>query len=360
MKSARIVFQNGWIVSGISVGAEGRVAGRVVPHTTMTGYQELLSDPACQGQLVCMTFPLIGNVGVHHEFSSSDRIHAAGLILREAQQLYSSWMGEKSFIDWLSESGTVAVSGVDTREVMRLIRETGAMNAVISTCPEDDGHMLLEMARNHSPRFAIQELSAQLPYEIDPVGEKRYDVCVVDLGLRRGMIDTLRLRGCHLRVVPCGTSAADILALQPDGVVVSTGPAFGSGDLADTLSALRTLNGRLPILGVGAGFLALASAFGWCPEPMSHGHHGSNHPVHEMETGQTRVTLQNHWIGLQADAVSPDPRHIVTHRNIHDGSIEGIRFDRQTRGVQFLPDNDTECNGTGHIWDEFLHSMQRS
>ncbi|MBP7401574.1 MAG: carbamoyl phosphate synthase small subunit [Clostridia bacterium] len=360
MQQARLIFENGWEVTGESVGAAGRTVGRLVPHTDMTGYQELLSDPACRGQLVCMTYPLIGNVGVSESFNSSGRIQPRGLVFREAQPLYSNWMGERSFTEWISEAGVVAASGMDTREIMRRLRVEGGMNAVLTTFPDDRTETMAALARSAATGGELDILSSGAPRILDPLAEAEFEVCVIDLGMRQDFADYLRARGARLTILPYRTSAESILARRPSGVMVSPGPAFSDEEIAPTIRALRELAGKVPLLGVGSGFTALAMAYGWQPTAMAHGHHGANHPVRDEHSGRTFITHQNHWIGFESGARPPDPAQAITYRNVNDQSIEGVRFAEGSSGVQFTPDDHLEDYGTGYIWEEFLTAMQRS
>lgn len=360
MKQGRLILENGWVVSGESIGAEGRVAGRLVAHTDMTGYQELLSDPACRGQISCMTYPLVGNVGVRGGSKEGSSIQANGVVFREAQATFSSYLGEQPLTEWILASKTVALSGVDTREVMAQLRRNGGMNAVITTCETDNADEMAAWAHKARPQDLSGTLSATPVRVFEPTGEKHFDVHVLDLGMPDGFCDALRERGCRTTVWPDNTDPSHILAKCPDGIVFSPGPS-GSAEAATRLAnTLREEGIRIPVLGVGSGFLALAEANGWEPKPMRHGHHGANHPVRDMGTGRTYITKQNHWIGLPEDASVPDAGQVVMMRNVNDGSVEGIRFSQTATGYQFVPDSHTQSFGTGHLWDSFLAVVKRS
>ncbi|NLN45865.1 MAG: carbamoyl phosphate synthase small subunit [Clostridiaceae bacterium] len=360
MKQGRLILENGWVVHGESIGAEGRVAGRLVAHTDMTGYQELLADPACRGQICCMTYPLVGNVGVSVGSGEATSIQASGVLFREAQSTYSNYLGEQPLTEWIRTSETVALSGVDTREVMAQLRRNGGMNAVITTYETDTSDEMAAWAREAQPGELPGTAAATPPRILEPCGEHRFDVHVLDLGMPDGFCDALRERGCRTTVWSDRIDLTKILADQPDGIVLSPGPSGSPQSAKHLAEAIKEGAGQVPVLGLGSGFLALAMAFGWEPKPMRHGHHGANHPVREIETGRTYITKQNHWIGLPKDDALPDTGQVVSMRNVNDGSVEGIRFSPVTAGYQFVPDSHAQSFGTGHLWDSFLADMKRS
>jgi len=360
MKQGRLILENGWVVSGESIGAEGRVAGRLVAHTDMTGYQELLADPTCRGQISCMTYPLVGNVGVRVGSGEGYSIQASGVVFREAQATFSNYLGEQPLTEWIRASETVALSGVDTREVMAQLRRNGGMNAVITTYETDNADEMAAWARQALPEDLAGARSVPPVRILEPIGEQQFDVHVLDLGMPDGFCDALRERGCRTTVWPEMTDPTQILAERPDGIVLSPGPSGCTETAARLVKAVEEKGSLIPLLGLGSGFLALAEANGWEPKPMHHGHHGANHPVRDIETGRTYITKQNHWIGLTEDAVLPDASQVVIMRNVNDGSVEGIRFSAVTAGYQFVPDSHTQSFGTGHLWDSFLAVMKRS
>jgi carbamoyl-phosphate synthase small subunit len=281
-------------------------------------------------------------------------------VFREAQTSFSNYLGEQPLTEWILASGTVALSGVDTREVMAQLRRNGGMNAVITTYVTDNADEMAAWARQMQPQD-LADSPAETPVRIlEPNIDKCFDVHVLDLGMPDGFCDALRNRGCRTTVWPEKTDTAHILAARPDGIVLSPGPSGCTESAVCLANAINEEGSRIPLLGLGTGFLALADVYGWNPKPMRHGHHGANHPVRDMDTGRTYITKQNHWIGIPEDAVLPDDSQIVMMRNVNDGSVEGIQFSPVTTGYQFVPDNHSQSFGTGHLWDSFLTVMQRS
>lgn len=360
MREGRLILANGWVATGFSFGAHGRVAGRLAPHTEMTGYQEVLADPACRGQIVCMTYPLIGNVGVDRAEGNDRPVQALGLVVREPQRLFSSWSGSQSLPDWVQSSKTIALGGVDTREVMRQVREQGAMPAVLTTVETDDAAAMAALAAAAPVSGTLLPTAASpvatlLPLSPTPDGPR---ICVLDMGMPAGFCDALRLRGCTVQVLPWHANARTIDATRAEGLVVSTGPACTPAEIEPLIQTIRSLAATRPVLGVGTGFHALAMANGWQPRVMRHGHHGANLPVRDVATGRVYITKQNHWLGFPADVTPADPEHAVTWVHINDNEIEGARFSPLVSGVQFTPDSHTHPFGTGYVWDQFLQAVK--
>ncbi len=363
MKKGRLILADGWIATGYALGVTGRAMGRLAPHTEMTGYQEILADPACGDQIVCMTYPLIGNVGVQTSTGEESSIQARGLLLREPQRLFSSWTGSQSLPEWIQASQTIALGGVDTREVMRHVRIHGGMQAVLTTDPDDDAADMTALAATTPYSGVLRTIKLRAPASLSPFScdGPGLQICVLDLGMSADFCDALRVRGCTVRILPWYADVHAIRATQADGLVLSAGPAVTTAEIQPLLQTLRLLAPELPVLGIGSGFQALALAHGWQqPAAMHQGHHGANLPVRDLRTGRVHITRQNHWLGWMADAAPARHAHTVTWLHLNDNTIEGLRFSSRVSGVQFIPDTHAHAFGTGHVWDQFLQAVMQA
>ncbi len=324
---AALVLADGAIFRGVGFGAEVDAVGEAVFTTTMTGYQEVSTDPSFRGQIVCMTYPLIGNYGVNAEDDESRRPWIAGIVVREECRLPSNWRSEGTFDDYLKRAGIPGISGVDTRAVTRHIREAGDIGATLirSTADMTDDEMIQ------------RAIEAPLPGETDVVGEVIADevarfgdgdgphVVIVDCGVKRNIVESFVKRGVNVTVVPYGTPFADIRALRPDGVVVSPGPG-DPANLDDGLEAVNaTLDSGLPYFGICLGHQLLARSLGAETGKLKFGHRGGNHPVHDLDTGLVSITSQNHSFYVERDSIPSDSGWKVALVNLNDGTVEGLR-----------------------------------
>jgi len=334
---AVLALEAGMLFSGIGFGAPGVAVGEVVFNTAMTGYQEILTDPSYAGQLVTLTMPHIGNTGVNPEDMESDRGRAAGLIVRDCPRRISSWRATQTLPDWLEAQGIAAISDIDTRALTMRLRETGAQNGCILVGHEVDPAEALARARSCAPMVG-QDLakpnSCAEPYawtEGSPPIESRQHgsecrhVVVYDFGAKYNILRMLVDVGCRLTVVPADFPLDRVLALAPDGVMLSNGP----GDPEPCGYAVRTIRGlidrKVPTFGICLGHQLLALAAGASTVKMKFGHHGANHPVQDLETGRVMITSQNH--GFAVDEASLPDGVTATHRSLFDGSLQGIRLE---------------------------------
>jgi carbamoyl-phosphate synthase small subunit len=351
--SAVLVLEDGRVFRGRSVGAAGERLGEVIFNTSMTGYQEIASDPSYCGQIVCLTAPQIGNYGVCADDAQAERPALSGLVVRELSAP-SSWRSSGSLQGWLTEHGVPAVDGVDTRALTRHLRERGAMRAGLfagAGAPEAE---LVERVRR-SPgmegRDLTGEVSTAAPYELVPEGGARRRVALLDFGVKRGILRELTSRGIGVRVLPARASVEEVRACHPDGLVLSNGP----GDPAAVGSAIalaRELLGQLPVLGICLGHQILGLATGGRTYKLPFGHHGGNHPVRDRQTGELWITAQNH--GFAVDPTSLPAEAEITHESLYDGTLEGFQLPaRRAMAVQFHPEASPGPSDARPVFDRF-------
>jgi carbamoyl-phosphate synthase small subunit len=353
---AILALEDGTILEGRSFGAPGEKFGEVVFNTAMTGYQEIVTDPSYKGQMVTMTYPLIGNYGVNDEDAESRRPYAEALIVKEYSKIASNWRSQKTLGDYLTGYGIMGIEGVDTRELTLHIRQSGELKAVLSTLDTDHAS-LVDKAKN-SPgligRDLIKEVIADKPYEWSKKG--KYKVVVLDCGVKFNTLRILAERGCKVTVVPANFGASEILALKPDGLLLSNGPGDPAA-LGYVVDTVRELLPKLPIFGICLGHQILGQAFGGKTYKLKFGHHGGNHPVKDLKTGKVAITVQNH--GFNVDEKSLNPKDIeLTHRNLNDNTLEGMRHKKlPVFSVQFHPESAPGPHDAGYLFTEFLKSM---
>ena len=372
---AILALADGTVFRGRAIGASGSTVGEVVFNTAITGYEEILTDPSYAGQIVTLTYPHIGNVGINAEDVESRRIFAAGLVIRDLPALASSWRRTDDLAHWLRTQGVVAIADLDTRKLTRLLREKGAQNGCIAAGEGlDDAGIARALAQARgAPSMAGLDLarvvSCTEPYEWSsstwalgtgyrPMGEPRYHVVAYDYGAKHNILRMLAQRGCHLTVVPAATPASEVLALKPDGVFLSNGP----GDpepCAYAIEAIRAIVDRgTPTFGICLGHQLLGLASGGRTLKMKFGHHGANHPVLDQDTGQVLITSQNH--GFAVDPASLPANVKSTHVSLFDGTLQGIaRTDRPAFSFQGHPEASPGPHDVGYLFDRFAKLMDR-
>jgi carbamoyl-phosphate synthase small subunit len=360
---AMLALEDGTIFRGIACGAAGERAGEVVFNTSMTGYQEILTDPSYKGQIVTMTYPMIGNYGVNDEDLESSAPRAEGYVVRELSRIASSWRSRGGLSDYLERHGVVGIEGVDTRALTRHIRTAGAMKAVISTESLDEKE-LVGKARS-SPgiigRDLVQEVTCKAAYQWegpDRQAPPGYRVVVLDCGAKRNIMRMLARAGCAVTVVPAQTRAEEIMALKPRGVVFSNGP----GDPAAVpyvVDTVRALIGRLPLLGICLGHQMLALALGGKTFKLKFGHRGGNHPVKDLASGKVSITSQNHGFCVDMESLRVDGIEL-THINLNDHTLEGMRHKTLPLfSVQYHPEASPGPHDASYLFAEFVNMMQR-
>ncbi len=355
---------------GTSIGADGQTIGEVVFNTAMTGYQEILTDPSYCRQIVTLTYPHIGNTGTNSDDMESSKIHASGLIIRDGTMLTSSWRSERSFSDFLKQGDTVAIADIDTRKLTRIIREKGAQSGCIMT-----GRQPVEKAIEHARKFPgiagmdlARFVTTAEPYQWchgtsfgqpQRIMSRRiapYHVVAYDFGVKRNILRLLSDLDCRLTVVPAMTSAEDVLELAPDGIFLSNGP--GDPEPCDyAINAIGEFLSRdIPVFGICLGHQLLALAAGAKTEKMKFGHHGANHPVQDLATGQVMITSQNHGFAVD-EATLPDNVE-PTHRSLFDGTLQGIALtDRPAFSFQGHPEASPGPHDLLPLFDRFIQSM---
>ena len=371
---AILALADGTIFHGTSIGADGSSVGEVVFNTAMTGYQEILTDPSYAQQMVTLTYPHIGNTGTNDEDCESGRIHkvwAAGLIIRNLPLMASNFRSTASLDDYLKQHGTVAIADIDTRKLTRILRTTGAQNGCIMTGADATPEAALAQARAFGglngldlakeccdPNgFAWTEGSWQLGQGFSPLADEKFHVVAYDFGVKTNILRMLVDRGCRLTVVPAQTPAADVLAMNPDGVFLSNGP----GDPAPctyAIDAIKTIvdTTELPVFGICLGHQLLALASGAKTLKMKFGHHGANHPVQNIDTGVVMITSQNHGFAVDESSLPASLR--VTHRSLFDGSNQGIhRTDKPAFSFQGHPEASPGPHDCAPLFDHFIDLM---
>lgn len=346
------------------LGAEGVSLGEVVFNTAMTGYQEVLTDPSYTGQLVAMTYPLIGNYGVNDQDEESDGPCVAGFIVREAARRASSWRAYGGLSEYLADHGIVGISGVDTRALTRHIRDRGAMRGAIVRATEAQEEVM-ERVLAH-PRMEGLDLacgvSTTARYEVPAEGEERFHVLSYDFGVKAHSPKLLAERGCRVTVIPATISADEILREEPDGLFVSNGPGDPSAVERAQESILRASEKGIPVFGICLGHQLIARAFGARTFKLPFGHHGANHPVRALDHDRVEITSQNHGFAVELDADgaipgAPDLR--TTHLNLYDGTLEGLEHrKRSVFSVQYHPEAAPGPHDSRYLFDRFVALME--
>ncbi|MCC7355697.1 MAG: glutamine-hydrolyzing carbamoyl-phosphate synthase small subunit [Anaerolineae bacterium] len=369
---ALLALEDGTWFAGESFGAEAEQVGEVVFNTSMTGYQEVLTDPSYRGQMVTMTYPHIGNTGINEEDVESDRPQVEGFIVRELSPVASNWRSRRTLHDYLAAYGIPGISGVDTRALTLRLRTVGVLKGALSTLPDADPENLIEKARaweGLEGRDLVWDASCREPYQwADGVATgwrfpterpaSPFHVLAYDFGLKRGILRRLADHGCRVTIVPAYTPAAEALALAPDGIFLSNGPGDPAG-LPYAAEATRAfLDTGLPLFGICLGHQILGLALGGRTYKLKFGHHGSNHPVREVATGQVQITAQNHNYAVDAETLDPNQVEI-THWNLNDNTVEGMRLcDRPVFSVQYHPEASPGPHDADKLFADFVRLMQ--
>ncbi|MEM8943830.1 MAG: glutamine-hydrolyzing carbamoyl-phosphate synthase small subunit [Planctomycetota bacterium] len=375
-RPAKLALEDGTVYTGTSIGAEGEVDGEVCFNTSMTGYQEILTDPSYRGQIVTMTYPQIGNYGVCDEDLESARPHLSGFVVREHSRIHSNFRSEASLSEFLQEWGVVAIESIDTRALVRHIRSQGAMRGILSTQDLDDASLVAKAKASPGlvGRDLVREVMPDMPCDWrEPVsewthleksaGESRQaegsvpHVVALDFGMKWNIPRHLYEQGCQVTVLPGTSTAEEVLAQQPDGVFLSNGP----GDpepLEYAAATIRELLGKQPIFGICLGHQLLSLACGAKTFKMKFGHRGANQPVHQLGTGTVEITSQNHGFAVDEDSLPSELE--VTHRSLNDKTIEGVRHrEVEAFSVQYHPEASAGPHDSHYLFQKFLDTMSK-
>jgi carbamoyl-phosphate synthase small subunit len=372
-KPAILALADGSIFRGEAIGADGHSVGEVVFNTAMTGYQEILTDPSYARQIVTLTYPHIGNTGTVPDDGESFQVWAAGLVIRDLPLMASNWRNTKSLPDYLKDNGTVAIAGIDTRRLTRILREKGAQNGCILAGDDATEEKALELAREfpglkgmdlakevsvketYEWRSSVWSLAANAHVEI-PASELPYHVVTFDYGIKYNILRMLVDRGCRITVLPAQTTAAEALALKPDGILLANGP----GDPEPCDYAIKAIQEILetdtPVFGICLGHQLLALASGARTVKMPNGHHGANHPVVNVDTGEVMITSQNHGFAVDEATLPANVR--ATHKSLFDGTLQGIeRTDKSAFSFQGHPEASPGPHDVAPLFDRFIKAM---
>jgi carbamoyl-phosphate synthase small subunit len=359
-KPGLLALEDGRTFRGRSWAAEGEACGEMVFNTSMTGYQEVLTDPSYAGQIVCMTYPLIGNYGVNSQDEESARPWVEGFVVREASRVASSWRSEETLAAYLKRWEVVAIEGLDTRALVRHIRDKGAMRACISTADLNE-ESVVEKARL-SPSMENRELASVVttkqPYEVAAEAEERFHVVCYDFGVKRNSLRELSKLGCRITVVPADTTSAEVLGMNPDGIYLSNGPGDPASMNREVAEIKSLIEARIPTFGICFGHQLLGRAFGGSTFKLVFGHRGGNQPVKDLQAGGVEITSHNHGFAVQADSLPGDVE--VTHVNLNDRCVEGMRHKTlPIISVQYHPEAAPGPHDAQHHFQRFISLMEQ-
>jgi carbamoyl-phosphate synthase small subunit len=371
MSDALLVLRDGRVFRGRALGAVGETAGEVIFNTAMTGYQEILTDPSYRGQIVTMTYPMIGNHGLNAEDVESRRPWVNGLIVKEASRHASSWRSSTTLDAYLKAHGIVGLEGIDTRALTRHLRDRGAQDGILSSVATDPARLAARLGAVPSivGRDLVSEVTAAEPYRWDEgpwergkgyaaPPPARFAVVAFDAGIKRNILRQLRAARCEVTVVPAATPAAAVLEMRPDGVFLSNGPGDPEA-VPYLIEAARALLGRVPIFGICLGHQILGLAAGGRTYKLPFGHHGANHPVRDLATGRVEITAQNHGFAVDPASLA-DRGWKVTHVNLNDGTCEGLAHrEVPAFSVQYHPEASPGPHDANYLFHRFTALLER-
>lgn len=365
---AMIALEDGRIFEGFAFGCEGEAYGEIVFNTSMSGYQEILTDPSYNGQIVTMTYPLIGNYGVTDEDMESEHPQVAGFVVKEYSRIYSNWRAKKSLEEYLKEYNIVAIEGVDTRALTKHIRTCGAMKAIISTLDLDTESLVAKAKA--SPGLVGMDLVKEVTCKevqgsMFNVQGSIFRIVAMDFGIKRNILKMLSDVGCNVIIVPASTTASEILALNPDGVFLSNGPGDPAGvpyaidTVKELISMSMTTDNQLPIFGICLGHQILGLAFGGKTYKLKFGHRGGNQPVKDVSCSKIDITSQNHGFCVDINSLNPDEIEI-THINANDQTLEGMQHKNlPIFSVQYHPEASPGPHDASYLFNRFVKMMKR-
>jgi len=357
MMKATLILANGSVFSGTSIGGTTERICEMVFNTSMTGYQEILTDPSYAGQGVVMSYPLIGNYGVNHEDSESSRPWVEAFVVRHLSPRGSNFRCEGTLNDYLKQYDITGIQDVDTRALTKILRSQGSMNGLLTCAEHFNVSEVLERLRGYRVTGTVERVTRKEPEVFPAQGEERYHVAMMDYGVKRNMIDCLRRRGCRVTALPASTPAEQVLAGGYDGVMLSNGPGDPEENTQIIAELKKLYDSDIPIFGVCLGHQLLALATGAKTGRLDYGHRGGNHPVRDLEKGKVFITSQNHGYMVLADSVDPAVAEI-SHFNVNDNTVEGLRYKRPNCfTTQFHPEANAGPKDTEYLFNRFIESM---
>ena len=360
MKDAILYLEDGTSFYGRSLSTTGETAGEAVFNTSMTGYQEILTDPSYAGQIVIMTYPLIGNYGVNKEDVESAGVHVKGFVVKEFARKHSNYRATQSLTEYLNENNIIAIEGVDTRALTRHLRLAGAMKAIIST--EDFDHKVLKAKLDKTPSMEgadwVKAVSTDKKYVWKAQSKKIFKVAAIDCGIKYNIIRILNSLGCEVHVFPSNSVFDEIMAIEPDGLFLSNGPGDPAA-VTNVIDLTRKFLGNVPTFGICLGNQIVGLALGGKTYKLKFGHHGANHPVKDFENQCIGITSQNH--GFCVDVNSLDPKEVeVIHRNLNDQTVEGLRHKKYPLfSIQYHPEAAPGPHDAMYLFKEFISMMEK-
>ncbi|MCU1291057.1 MAG: carbamoyl-phosphate synthase small subunit [Acidobacteria bacterium] len=359
-KKAILVLEDGRTFRGDSFGAEGETFGEMVFNTSMTGYQEILTDPSYAGQLVCMTYPLIGNYGVNEEDTESRRPWVEGFVVREASRVASNWRSTESLDSYLKRHKIVGIERIDTRALVRHIRDKGAMRAAISSIDADEKSLLEKVLA--TPAMQNRELASAVTidktFDYPAEREEKFHVVCFDFGVKTNSLREFAKHGCKITVVPAETSAKEVLALKPDGIFLSNGPG-DPASMQKVVSEIRKLTeNAVPMFGICLGHQILGQVFGGETYKLKFGHRGGNQPIMDLTTGKVEITSHNHGFAVEAKSLPAEIE--VTHVNLNDQTVAGLRHKNlPIFSVQYHPESAPGPHDSEYLFRRFIELMEK-
>ena len=360
MELAKLVLENGKIYTGKIFAKGSFISGELIFNTAMSGYEEVLTDPSYHGQMVLMTYPLIGNYGINEGNKQSKSLHLKALIVKEYIDFPSNWESKKSLKEYLEENNIIGIEGIDTRAITRDLRNVGAMNALIAPESESNDALLEKVKKIEgiTGKNLAKEVSTSTPYKLErnSNASKSLNVAVVDCGVKHSILNQLTNLGCNLTVFPYNVSAQDLLNKNFDGVLLSNGPGDPSA-VSETIELVKEIIGKIPLFGICLGHQILCCAFNFEMEKLTFGHHGINHPIKNMLTEKVEISSQNHIYCAKKDSI-PD-QFFVSHINLNDNTVAGIQSDELLAfSVQYHPEAAPGPNDSNYLFHNFIYLME--